>query len=128
MSRMNRGGEEIELQLLHMVKRERKKKVFGLYTSEVFGIWSNLFVVCVAMGAIDTMAFISNGVSLVIYFSGYMNFNITKSATTVTNFMGTAFLVTLFGAFLSDTYLSRFKTCVLFGCFEVMVCTKSLNW
>ncbi|XP_031120570.1 protein NRT1/ PTR FAMILY 4.5-like [Ipomoea triloba] len=72
------------------------------------------------MAAIDTMAFISNGVSLVTYFTGYMNFSITKSATTVTNFMGTAFLVTLFGAFLSDTYLSRFKTCVLFGCFEVL--------
>lgn len=67
------------------------------------------------------MALISNGVSLVIYFNGYMNFSLTKSANTVTNFMGTAFLLSLFGAFLSDTYFSRFKTCVLFGIIKVLV-------
>ncbi|XP_075088682.1 protein NRT1/ PTR FAMILY 4.5-like isoform X2 [Nicotiana tabacum] len=72
------------------------------------------------MAGIDVMAFFATGVSLVTYFYGFMNFNITKSATAVTNFMGTAFLLALFGAFLSDTYLSRFKTCVLFGCFEVV--------
>ncbi|XP_049390246.1 protein NRT1/ PTR FAMILY 4.5-like [Solanum stenotomum] len=66
------------------------------------------------------MAFFATGVSLVTYFYGFMNFSITESATAVTNFMGTAFLLSLFGAFLSDTYLSRFKTCVLFGCIEVV--------
>ncbi|GLT47033.1 hypothetical protein SLA2020_207550 [Shorea laevis] len=54
-------------------------------------------------------------VTLVTYFYGYMNFSLTKSATTLTNFMGTSFLLTLFGGFISDTYLSRFKTCVLMG-------------
>ncbi|XP_075082282.1 protein NRT1/ PTR FAMILY 4.5-like [Nicotiana tabacum] len=73
-----------------------------------------------AMAGIDVMAFFATGVSLVTYFYGFMNFSITKSATAVTNFMGTAFMLALFGAFLSDTYLSRFKTCVLFGCFEVV--------
>ncbi|TMW84983.1 hypothetical protein EJD97_024011 [Solanum chilense] len=73
-----------------------------------------------AMAGINTMALISNGVSLVIYFNGYMNFSLTKSANTVTNFMGTAFLLSLFGAFLSDTYFSRFKTCVLFGIIKVL--------
>ncbi|MCD7460534.1 hypothetical protein HAX54_043700 [Datura stramonium] len=82
------------------------------------GTRAALFVYAVA--AIDTMAFISNGVSLVTYFYGYMNFSLTKSATTVTNFMGTAFLLSLFGAFLSDTCFSRFKTCVLFGIIQVL--------
>ncbi|XP_016504424.2 protein NRT1/ PTR FAMILY 4.5-like [Nicotiana tabacum] len=82
------------------------------------GTRATLFVYAVA--GIDTMAFISNGVSLVTYFYGYMNFSLTKSATTVTNFMGTAFLLSLFGAFLSDTYFSRFKTCVLFGSIQVL--------
>nr|XP_009761039.1 PREDICTED: protein NRT1/ PTR FAMILY 4.5-like [Nicotiana sylvestris] len=84
----------------------------------VGGNRATLFVY--AMAGIDVMAFFATGVSLVTYFYGFMNFNITKSATAVTNFMGTAFLLALFGAFLSDTYLSRFKTCVLFGCFEVV--------
>ncbi|CAN4092774.1 unnamed protein product [Withania somnifera] len=61
-----------------------------------------------AMAGIDVMSFLATGVSLVTYFSGFLKFSITKSATAVTNFMGTVFL------------LSLFKTCVLFGCFEVV--------
>ncbi|KAF6143417.1 hypothetical protein GIB67_029586, partial [Kingdonia uniflora] len=72
------------------------------------------------MEGLDNMAFISIAVSLVLYFYGYMNFSLTKSATMLTNFMGTAFLMALFGGFISDTYLSRFKTCVLFGSIEVV--------
>ncbi|XP_058070109.1 protein NRT1/ PTR FAMILY 4.5-like [Magnolia sinica] len=72
------------------------------------------------MEGLENMAFVSNAVSLVTYFNGYMNFGLTKSATTLTNFMGTSFLLALFGGFISDTYLSRFKTCVLFGCVELM--------
>ncbi|CAI0465356.1 unnamed protein product [Linum tenue] len=72
------------------------------------------------MEGLENMAFVANAVSLFTYFYGYMNFSITKSATTLTNFMGTAFLLSLFGGFLSDTYLSRFTTCVLFGTFEIL--------
>ncbi|XVF63971.1 hypothetical protein PTKIN_Ptkin09bG0129500 [Pterospermum kingtungense] len=72
------------------------------------------------MEGLENMAFISNAISLVTYFYGYMNFSLTKSATTLTNFMGTSFLLALFGGFISDTYLSRFKTCVLFGCIELL--------
>ncbi|XP_076883298.1 protein NRT1/ PTR FAMILY 4.5-like [Bidens hawaiensis] len=75
--------------------------------------------VYVMMG-LENMAFISMAVSLVTYFYGYMNFSLTKSATTLTNFSGTAYLLSLFGGFISDTYLSRFKTCILFASFEVM--------
>ncbi|MFQ6656373.1 hypothetical protein Gotur_026497 [Gossypium turneri] len=82
-------------------------------------IRATLFVY--AMGGLENMAFISNAVSLVTYFYGYMNFSLTKSANTLTNFMGTSFLVALFGGLISDTYLSRFKTCVLFGCIELLV-------
>ncbi|KAF5747076.1 Major facilitator superfamily protein [Tripterygium wilfordii] len=73
-----------------------------------------------ATEGLENMAFISNAVSLVTYFSGYMNFGITKSANTLTNFVGTAFLLALFGGFISDTYLTRFKTCVLFGIIELL--------
>ncbi|KAA8537696.1 hypothetical protein F0562_027314 [Nyssa sinensis] len=72
------------------------------------------------MVVLENMAFVSNAASLVTYFNEYMNFSLTKSATTLTNFMGTAFILSLFGGFISDTYLSRFKTCVLFGSIEVV--------
>ncbi|CAK9312611.1 unnamed protein product [Citrullus colocynthis] len=69
---------------------------------------------------LENMAFVSMTLSLVTYFSGYMNFSLTKSVTTLTNFMGTTFLLTLVGGFISETYLSRFKTCLLFASFELM--------
>ncbi|XP_052202747.1 protein NRT1/ PTR FAMILY 4.5-like [Diospyros lotus] len=69
---------------------------------------------------LENMAFVANAVSLVTYFYGYMNFSLTKSATTLTNFMGATFLLSLFGGFISDTYLSRVKTCILFGSIEVV--------
>ncbi|KAJ1387931.1 Proton-dependent oligopeptide transporter family [Sesbania bispinosa] len=73
-----------------------------------------------AMEGLENMAFVANAVSLVTYFFGYMNFSLTKSATTLTNFMGTAFLLALVGGLICDTYLSRFKTCVLFACMELL--------
>ncbi|KAM0060725.1 putative proton-dependent oligopeptide transporter family, MFS transporter superfamily [Helianthus debilis subsp. tardiflorus] len=72
------------------------------------------------MVGLENMAFLSMSVSLVTYFFGYMNFSLTKSATTLTNFLGTAYLLPLFGGYISDTYLSRFKTCILFASFEVV--------
>lgn len=76
---------------------------------------------CAAMVGLENMAFIANAMSLVTYFYAYMNFSLTKSATTLTNLMGTAFLLSLFGGFICDTYLSRFRSAVLFGCIEVLV-------
>lgn len=74
-----------------------------------------------ATEGLENMAFIANALSLVTYFYGYMNLSMTKSATTLTNFMGTAFLLTLVGGYISDTYWSRFKTCLIFILIELMV-------
>ncbi|KAL5558178.1 hypothetical protein UlMin_034389 [Ulmus minor] len=73
-----------------------------------------------ATEGLENMAFVANAISLVTYFYGYMNFSLTKSSTTLTNFMGTAFLLTLVGGFISDTYFSRFKTCIIFACIELV--------
>ncbi|KAJ6971793.1 hypothetical protein D5086_025552 [Populus alba] len=72
------------------------------------------------MEGLENMAFVCMVASLMTYFSGYMNFSLTKSATTLTNFVGTSFLMALFGGFICDTYWTRFKTCVLFGCVEFL--------
>ncbi|KAG9153062.1 hypothetical protein Leryth_012320 [Lithospermum erythrorhizon] len=82
------------------------------------GFRASLFVYAIV--ALENMAFISNAVSLVTYFFGYMNFGLTKSANTLTNFLGTSYFLSLFGGFVSDTFLSRFKTTILFGCIEVL--------
>ncbi|CAI9116613.1 OLC1v1017807C1 [Oldenlandia corymbosa var. corymbosa] len=79
---------------------------------------ASLFVY--ALAGLENTAFLANAVSLVTYFYGDMHFNLTKSANALTNLMGTTFLLSLVGAFISDTYLSRFKTTILFGCLEAV--------
>nr|AEK82130.1 dicarboxylate transporter [Datisca glomerata] len=66
------------------------------------------------------MAFVANAVSLITYFYGYINFGLKDSATSLTNFTGAAYILTLVGAFISDTYMSRFTTCVLFASIELL--------
>lgn len=67
------------------------------------------------------MGFIANMVSLVIYFYAVMFFDIPSAANTLTNFMGSTFLLTLLGAFISDTYLNKFYTILIFGAIEITV-------
>ncbi|CAI0558510.1 unnamed protein product [Linum tenue] len=73
-----------------------------------------------AMEGLDSMAFVANALSLFTYFYSFMNFGLTKSANTLTNFMGTSFLLALVGGFLADTYLSKFMACTLFASFELL--------
>ncbi|KAJ6299329.1 hypothetical protein OIU76_020326 [Salix suchowensis] len=66
------------------------------------------------------MGFIANMASLVLYFYFIMHFDIPTSANTLTNFMGSVFLLSLAGACIADTFLNRFYTSLLFGVMEVM--------
>ncbi|KAH9322869.1 hypothetical protein KI387_017508 [Taxus chinensis] len=77
------------------------------------GINSTLFVY-VTVG-FNNIAFLAASVNLVSYFNGFMHLKIAEAATTLTNFLGTAFLLSLLGGFISDSYIDRFKTCVLFA-------------
>lgn len=42
----------------------------------------------------------------------------------VTNFVGTSFLLTIFGGFVADSFLTRFAAFVLFGSIELLVIHK----
>lgn len=70
--------------------------------------------------ALDSMAYVGNTVSLFTYFTGYMNLSLINSANTLTNFLGTSFILAILGGLISDTFLTRFKTTVLFGCVELL--------
>ncbi|CDP09679.1 unnamed protein product [Coffea canephora] len=58
--------------------------------------------------------------SLVLYFHLVMQFDLSTSANTLTIFLGSTFLLTILGGLISDTYLNRLHTCVLFGILEVL--------
>lgn len=84
-------------------------------------IWILCFEFAVASG-LENVAFTGNAVSIFTYFFGYMNFSLTKSATMLTNYMGTSYVLSLFGGYVCDTYLSRYRSSILFGSIQVLVC------
>nr|CAD1822164.1 unnamed protein product [Ananas comosus var. bracteatus] len=56
----------------------------------------------------ENLAFLANASNLVTYLMKWMRMSPSRAATTVTNFMGTAFLLALLGGFLSDAILSTY--------------------
>lgn len=69
----------------------------------------------------DNMGFVANMVSMVLYFMLKMHFDLSGSANTLTNFMGSSFLLSIVGGLISDTLLTRFHTCLIFGMLEILV-------
>ncbi|XP_058077358.1 protein NRT1/ PTR FAMILY 4.5-like [Magnolia sinica] len=72
------------------------------------------------MIGLENIGFVANMVSLVIYFMNVMKFDISGSATTLTNFLGTAFMLTLLGGFISDSFVNRLNTTLAFGVIELL--------
>lgn len=71
--------------------------------------------------AFEMMAIAAVGNNLITYVFSEMHFPLSKSANIVTNFIGTVFLLSLLGGFLSDSYLGSFCTMLIFGFVELMV-------
>lgn len=74
--------------------------------------------------AFEMMAIAAVGNNLITYVFNEMHFPLSKSANLVTNFIGTVFLLSLLGGFLSDSYLGSFRTMLFFGVIEISVCTS----
>ncbi|VAI02908.1 unnamed protein product [Triticum turgidum subsp. durum] len=69
--------------------------------------------------AFEIMAIAAVGNNLITYVFNEMHFPLSKSANIVTNFIGTMFLLSLLGGFLSDSYLGSFWTMLIFGFVEL---------
>ncbi|XP_019231318.1 PREDICTED: protein NRT1/ PTR FAMILY 4.5-like isoform X2 [Nicotiana attenuata] len=72
---------------------------------------------------LDNIGFVANMVSMVLYFSFKMHLDLSGSANTVTNLLGSTYLLSIIGGFISDTYLSRFHTILIFGTAEILAWT-----
>ncbi|KAL1312885.1 hypothetical protein HN51_039457 [Arachis hypogaea] len=99
-------------------EEKEEQKLLAEWKRKKGGFRASMFIF--VLSALDNMGFVANMVSLVLYFYGVMHFDLSSSANTLTNFMGSTFLLSLVGGFISDTYLNRFSTCLLFGSLEVM--------
>ncbi|KAG0499801.1 hypothetical protein HPP92_004492 [Vanilla planifolia] len=69
--------------------------------------------------AFEIMAIAAVGNNLITYVFDEMHFPLSKSANIVTNFVGTIFILSLLGGFLSDSYLGSFWTMLIFGFVEL---------
>ncbi|KAK6777537.1 hypothetical protein RDI58_024254 [Solanum bulbocastanum] len=69
---------------------------------------------------LDNIGFVANMVSMVLYLSFKMHFDLSGSANTVTNLLGSTYLLSIIGGFISDTYLNRFNTIIIFGTAEIL--------
>ncbi|XP_057813312.2 protein NRT1/ PTR FAMILY 4.5 [Cryptomeria japonica] len=67
----------------------------------------------------DSVAFFAMIVNLVTYFNEIMHLEIAKSATTLTSFVGTTFLMALLGGLISDSYIDRYKMSFASACVEL---------
>ncbi|GJN39462.1 hypothetical protein PR202_gb28583 [Eleusine coracana subsp. coracana] len=81
------------------------------------GMRAAVFILGVQAFQIITLA--SVGSNLITYVFGELHFPLSQAANVVTNFVGTAFLISLFGGFLSDSYLGCFWTLLTFGVIEL---------
>lgn len=69
----------------------------------------------------ENLAYLANASNLVLYLSKYMHFSPSKSANSVTNFMGTAFLLALLGGFLSDAFFTTYQIYLISAVIEFLV-------
>ncbi|XP_055810131.1 protein NRT1/ PTR FAMILY 4.6-like [Solanum dulcamara] len=82
------------------------------------GLLAASFVLVVEV--LENLAYLANASNLVLYMSKYMHFSPSKSANSVTNFMGTAFLLALLGGFLSDAVCTTYYIYLISALIEFM--------
>ena len=61
-------------------------------------------------------------VNLVTYFNGILHYEVSDAANALTNFMGTGYILSILFGILADSYIGRFKTILISGSIEFLVC------
>ncbi|KAL5862462.1 hypothetical protein ACOSQ4_003758 [Xanthoceras sorbifolium] len=77
------------------------------------GAWIAASLILVNQG-LATLAFFGVGVNLVLFLTRVLGQNNADAANNVSKWTGTVYIFSLLGAFLSDSYWGRYKTCAIF--------------
>ncbi|XAR63318.1 hypothetical protein NMG60_11023215 [Bertholletia excelsa] len=83
------------------------------------GTWFAGILILVNQG-LATLAFFGVGVNLVLFLTRVIGQDNAAAANSVSKWTGTVYIFSLLGAFLSDSYLGRYKTCALFQAIFVL--------
>jgi hypothetical protein len=90
---------------------------FGVDNIEAF-----LYVVPLAVLTVVTnVVIVPNVLNMVTYLHGTMHMGVSGSVTTSANFFGATSGFAMIGAFISDSYITRARTMLLFGPFMFLV-------
>ncbi|KAF5744014.1 protein NRT1/ PTR FAMILY 4.3 [Tripterygium wilfordii] len=81
------------------------------------GMRAAAFVLGLQTFEIMAIAAVAN--NLITYVINEMHYSLSQAANIVTNFVGTVFLLTLLGGYLSDSFLGSFWTMLIFGFVEL---------
>ncbi|OMO55155.1 Proton-dependent oligopeptide transporter family [Corchorus capsularis] len=84
------------------------------------GGWASAAMI-LGVEACERLTTLGIAVNLVTYLTGTMHLGNATSANTVTNFLGTSFMLCLLGGFIADTFLGRYLT---IGIFATVQATK----
>ncbi|KAB1993217.1 hypothetical protein ES319_D13G014200v1 [Gossypium barbadense] len=77
------------------------------------GTWVSGILLLVNQG-LATLAFFGVGVNLVLFLTRVLGQDNAEAANSVSKWTGTVYIFSLLGAFLSDSYWGRYKTCAIF--------------
>ncbi|KAK1374930.1 Nitrate transporter 1.5 [Heracleum sosnowskyi] len=77
------------------------------------GRWVAATIILVNQG-LATLAFFGVGVNLVLFLTRVLQQDNYEAANNVSKWTGTVYIFSLVGAFLSDSYWGRYKTCAVF--------------
>ncbi|XP_022732561.1 protein NRT1/ PTR FAMILY 6.3-like [Durio zibethinus] len=78
------------------------------------GGWTSTAMI-LGVEACERLTTLGIAVNLVTYLTETMHLGNATSATTVTNFLGTSFMLSLLGGFIADTFLGRYLTIGIFA-------------
>lgn len=107
---------------LLVYNRKRDDKITHvLYCWWMIYLYLYILYIYAGLQGFEMMAIAAVGNNLITYVLNEMHFSLSKSANIVTNFIGTVFLLSLFGGYLSDSYLGSFWTMIIFGFVELSV-------
>ncbi|KAJ9188591.1 hypothetical protein P3X46_003933 [Hevea brasiliensis] len=91
------------------------------------GSWVAGILILVNQG-LATLAFFGVGVNLVLFLTRVLGQDNATAANNVSKWTGTVYIFSLLGAFLSDSYWGRYKTCAIFqAIFVVGLVSLSLS-
>ena len=85
-----------------------------------------MVVLNTANQVLATLAFFGVGVNLVLFMTRVLQQDNAEAANNVSTWTGTAYIFSLVGAFVSDSYWGRYKTCVFFQLIFVSVSSYRL--